>query len=102
MKQTTKIIFAVLSVLLVLAFIIVLSLTGRVPKATDKALTEAFTTAEQRINLVQPGYTNQVLSPEAMKSFLSDSKALAAYLQIPYVVWLIFAAYLNFMVFKLN
>ena len=81
MKQTTKIIFAVLGVILVLAFIIVLSLTGRVPKATDKALSEAFTTAEQRINLVKPGYTNEVLDPATMKSFLTDSKQLAVYLQ---------------------
>ncbi|MBQ7500179.1 MAG: tryptophan-rich sensory protein [Clostridia bacterium] len=29
-------------------------------------------------------------------------RPLAAYLQIPYILWLIFAAYLNFMVFKLN
>lgn len=27
---------------------------------------------------------------------------IAAYLQIPYLVWCIFAAYLNFMVFKMN
>lgn len=81
MKKTTKIIFAVLGIGLVLAFIIVASLTGRVPKKVDQALTEAFTTAEQRINLVQPGYTNQVLDPATMKSFLSDSQALAVYLQ---------------------
>lgn len=29
-------------------------------------------------------------------------KPIAAYLQIPYLVWCIFAAYLNFMVFRLN
>ena len=81
MKQTTKIIFEVLGTILVLAFIIVLALTGRVPRATDKALTEAFAKAEQRINLVQPGYTNEVLDPATMKAFLSDSKQLAAYLQ---------------------
>lgn len=81
MKKPTKIIFAVLGVGLVIAFIIVASLTGRVPKATDKALTEAFATAEQRINLVQPGYTKQVLDPATMKAFLSDSKDLALYLQ---------------------
>ncbi len=81
MKQTTKIIFAVLGSILVLAFIVILALTGRVPRATDKALTEAFASAEQRINLVQPGYTNQVLDPATMKSFLSDSKQLAVYLQ---------------------
>lgn len=81
MKQTTKIIFAVLSAILLIVFIVILALTSRVPKATDKALTEAFASAEVRINLVQPGYTNQVLDPATMKSFLSDSKQLAAYLQ---------------------
>lgn len=81
MKQQTKIIFAVLGVILVLAFIIIASLTSRVPKKTEKALAETFATAEQRINLVQPGYTNQVLDPATMKSFLSDSKQLTAYLQ---------------------
>lgn len=29
-------------------------------------------------------------------------KPIAAYLQIPYLLWCIFAAYLNFMVFRLN
>ena len=29
-------------------------------------------------------------------------KPIAAYLQIPYLVWCIFAAYLNFIVFRLN
>lgn len=81
MKHTTKIIFAILGTILVVGFIIILALTGRVPRATDKALTEAFASAEQRINLVQPGYTNEVLDPATMKSFLSDSKQLAAYLQ---------------------
>lgn len=51
------------------------------PRATDKALNEAFASAEQRINLVKPGYTNEVLDPATMKSFLTDSKQLAVYLQ---------------------
>ena len=29
-------------------------------------------------------------------------KPIAAYLQIPYLLWCIFAAYLNFMIFRLN
>lgn len=29
-------------------------------------------------------------------------KAIAAYLQIPYLLWCMFAAYLNFMIFRLN
>lgn len=29
-------------------------------------------------------------------------KAIAAYLQIPYLLWCLFAAYLNFMIFRLN
>lgn len=81
MKQTTKIIFAVLGSILVLAFIIILALTGHVPRTTDKALTDAFASAEQRINLVKLGYTNEVLDPATMKSFLTDSKQLAVYLQ---------------------
>ena len=81
MKKPTKIIFAVLGIGLVLAFIIVASLTGRVPKKVDQALTETFATAEQRINAFQPGYTDEVLDPATMKSFLSDSKQLAVYLQ---------------------
>ena len=38
----------------------------------------------------------------AMTALFYRIRPLAAYLQIPYIVWLIFAGYLNFMVFKLN
>ena len=42
-----------------------------------------------------------VLTAKMVKSFYQIDKK-AAYLQIPYLLWLLFAAYLNFGVWMLN
>ena len=42
-----------------------------------------------------------VLTAKMVKSFYKKNKK-AAYLQIPYLLWLLFAAYLNFGVWMLN
>jgi len=38
----------------------------------------------------------------AMIYFFYNISAVSAYLQIPYLIWCIFAAYLNFMIYKMN